>query len=57
MVKIWHVATGHELFTLAGHSDTVCALAFVFDGHSLASIAASPGQPAELLLWPPPDAP
>jgi WD40 repeat protein/serine/threonine protein kinase len=57
LVKIWHVATGHELFTLAGHSDTVCALAFVFDGHSLASIAASPGQPAELLLWPPPDDP
>lgn len=37
MVKLWDLATGHELRTLAGHSGEVFSLAFSRDGQILAS--------------------
>ncbi|MBI2865638.1 MAG: protein kinase [Chloroflexi bacterium] len=36
-VKLWEVATGRELRTLAGHSDSVYDVAFARDGMTLAS--------------------
>ncbi len=36
-IKIWEVATGNELRTLTGHSETVFSVAYSPDGRYLAS--------------------
>src|SRR5882724_7512154 len=36
-IKLWEVATGRGLRTLAGHSDEVRSLGFSMDGRTLAS--------------------
>jgi COMPASS component SWD3 len=36
-VKLWDVATGQEVRTLRGHTDSVRSVAFSLDGRRLAS--------------------
>jgi WD40 repeat protein len=47
-VKLWDVASGHELKTLAGHSLNIRAMAFSPHGRTLASSA---GDLTIKLLW------
>jgi WD40 repeat protein len=50
-VKLWDVATGMELLTLDGRTDTVWLLRFSPDGMTLAACARAPGERSVLLLW------
>src|SRR5262249_45343161 len=47
VVIFWDVATGHELHRLAGHDETVTAIAFSADGERFASGDAAGG----IKLW------
>ena len=46
-IKLWDVASGREIASLAGHLQDVVALAFSPDGRTLASV----GQRRDLKLW------
>jgi WD40 repeat protein len=51
-VKIWDVATGHELRSLIGHSGCVWDVAYSRDGRRIASAGGElVGGPGELMLW------
>jgi WD40 repeat protein len=58
-VRLWHLATGRELFALEGHHGRVHAVAFAPGGRVLASGGEAPDGTGEVCLWPfvPPEAP
>jgi WD40 repeat protein len=50
-VRLWSVASGHELLVLDGHTGPVRALAFSPDGRILASCGDGPDGAIEVIAW------
>jgi WD40 repeat protein len=50
-VRLWHAATGEELFALRGHREAVRALGFAPDGRTLATGSWGNSGEGELRLW------
>jgi WD40 repeat protein len=50
-VRLWHVATGQELFTLEGHTRPVNYVAFYPDGRRLLSAGTGADGRGEFFVW------
>ena len=54
VVRLWDIATGHEVRSLHGHSREVWGMAISPDGERIASAAGDRGQrdqPGEVIVW------
>ena len=48
-MRLWEAATGRELFTLAGHTDDITAVAFAPDSKTL--VSAGGGDDRTIKVW------